>query len=73
MPSNHYTTTIVKLTLDQTVAITESFYASLSWTKLFTELGGSLGLWLGVGMTQLFVSSVNILLLILLKLKELHK
>ena len=53
MASNYYSTTIIKLTLDQTVAITESFYSSLSWTKLFAELGGSLGLWLGVGMLQM--------------------
>ena len=73
MPSNHYTATIVKLTLDQTVAITESFYSPLSWTKLFTDLGGSLGLWLGVGMTQLFVSLVNIVLVIFLRMKNLPK
>ena len=70
MASNYYSTTIIKLTLDQTVAITESFYSSLSWTKLFAELGGSLGLWLGVGMTQLFISSVNVILVILLRMKH---
>ena len=41
------------LTFDQTVTITESFYPSLSFTRLFAELGGSLGLWLGVGIVQI--------------------
>ena len=41
------------ITFDQTVTITESFYPSLSFTKLFADLGGSLGLWLGVGIIQL--------------------
>ena len=42
------------MTFDQTVTITESFYPSPSFTRLFAELGGSLGLWLGVGAVQLF-------------------
>ena len=42
------------MTFDQTVTITESFYPSPSFTRLFAELGGSLGLWLGVGIVQLF-------------------
>ena len=32
-----------------------TLYPSLSLTKLFADLGGSLGLWLGVGIVQLFV------------------
>ena len=47
------------LTFDQTVTITESFYPSPSFTRLFAELGGSLGLWLGVGAVQLFSLSLQ--------------
>ena len=42
----------VAITLDQTVPITESFYPDFSLSKLFTEMGGALGLWLGVGAVQ---------------------
>ena len=41
------------MTFDQTVTITESFYPSPSFTRLFAELGGSLGLWLGGGIVQI--------------------
>ena len=38
---------------DETVTVTESFYKSLSYSELFSTLGGSLGLWLGVGIMQI--------------------
>ena len=44
---------IIDLTFDQDVAITEHFYPDFSLSNFFTELGGSLGLWLGLGATQL--------------------
>ena len=47
------------LTYDQTVEITESFYPSLSFTKLFSDLGGSLGFWLGLGLIQLLYYAVD--------------
>ena len=47
------------LTFDQTVEIEESFYPSPSFTKPLAELGGSLGLWLGVGLVQLSIFVIN--------------
>ena len=43
------------LAFDQTVIVTESYFPSPSLTKLLVELGGSLGLWLGVGFVQLCI------------------
>ena len=42
------------LKFDDTVEITEYKYASLNFTKLCAEIGGALGLWLGLGIIQLF-------------------
>lgn len=36
-----------------TVTITEYFFKSLSYSELFSSLGGALGLWLGVGIMQI--------------------
>ena len=47
------------ITFDQTVAITEYFYPSLSLSMLCADLGGSLGLWLGVGLLQLCVNALD--------------
>ena len=43
----------VDLALDTVVSVEEFFYPSLSLSKLFSDLGGALGLWLGVGLMQL--------------------
>ena len=48
-----------EITFDQTVRITESFYPSPSISTLFADLGGSLGLWLGIGILQLSVNVIN--------------
>ena len=47
--------------LDQTVSITESSFPSPSLTKLLSELGGSLGLWLGLGLLQLCFSLIELI------------
>ena len=49
------------LTFDQTVSITESFYPNLSLSKLFANLGGSLGLWLGIGLLQICFYAIDLL------------
>ena len=51
--------TRISIVINQRVSITESFYPSLSFTELFTSLGGSLGLWLGVGAVQLCLHAFN--------------
>ena len=48
-----------EITFDQTVRITESFYPSPSISTLFADLGGSLGLWLGIGILQLSVNVID--------------
>ena len=53
--------TKVDLTFDQTVTITESHYPPPSFTRLLVDLGGSLGLWLGVGIVQLFLHVFSLL------------
>ena len=53
--------TKVDLTFDQTVTITESYYPPPSFTRLLVDLGGSLGLWLGVGIVQLFLHVFSLL------------
>ena len=45
---------------DDTVKITEYKYASLNFTKLCAEIGGALGLWLGLGIIQLFQEGLGL-------------
>ena len=49
----------IDLTFDQDITITKSYYAPVSFTKLFSDLGGSLGLWLGIGIIQICILVVN--------------
>ena len=53
--------TQIALAFDQTVAITESFYPKLSMTNIISDLGGSLGFWLGLGAVQLCLNVLNYL------------
>ena len=53
--------TMFDLTFDQTVTVSRSFYPPLSFTDLFSKLGGSLGLWLGVGMMQMCITLTTVL------------
>ena len=41
------------ISLDHSVSIKESFYPPLSISELFSEMGGSIGLWLGIGLLQI--------------------
>ena len=55
---NTYNSSFV-LTLDQTVQVTKYFYPPLSLAKLLSDIGGSLGLWLGVGLLQICLFGVD--------------
>ena len=48
------------LTLDKTVTITETRFPQLDVAKLFAELGGTLGLWLGLGVIQMISFGLNL-------------
>ena len=45
--------TSARITFDQQVTITEYRYPIFSFTNFFAELGGSIGLWLGMGLLQI--------------------
>ena len=46
---------------DQKVTVREFFIPQFSIPTFFAELGGSLGLWLGVGAVQLLSSGLDLL------------
>lgn len=46
-------TSFIYLTIDQTVDITEHYYPEFSISNFLSSVGGSLGLWLGVGVVQI--------------------
>ena len=59
--NNQYNESVVDLTLDQTITFTEVFFPPPSLTAFLTELGGSLGLWLGLGFIQLCTWSIKLI------------
>ena len=59
------------ITFDQTVNIKESFYPTLSISELISDMGGSSGLWLGVGLLQVFFFFLDFIIYI--KSKILNK
>ena len=61
---------IIKLTIEQKVIVTESFYPKMSTSELFSNLGGVLGLWLGVGMIQIVDQGFVLILSVLTVVKK---
>ena len=45
--------TSLVFSFDPEVLVSVSQYPEFSWTSFFTDLGGSLGLWLGLGVSQI--------------------
>ena len=46
--------------IDITFVVTRSPYPSMDYTTLLPKVWGALGLWLGLGVIQLFSSAVNL-------------
>ena len=46
--------TILSFSIDNTVEVTKYRHAGLKFTKVCAEIGGALGLWLGLRIIQLF-------------------
>ena len=55
-----FTHTQLTFSIDDTVEITEYRYADLNFPNLCAEIGGALGLWLGLGIIQLFQEGLGI-------------
>ena len=51
---------MILLTLDQKVVITEYFIPEFSVSSFFADLGGSLGLWLGLGAVQILSNGLGV-------------
>ena len=50
-----------EITFDKTVTVNRSFYPNPSIYHVVAELGGCLGLWLGVGIVQISLQGLNIM------------
>ena len=55
------TTARLALMLDQKITIDESYFPEFSTSNFFASLGGSLGLWLGIGGVQLLSNSFDMI------------
>ena len=51
---------VISFTLNQRVAVTEFYIPEFSVATFLAELGGSLGLWLGVGAIQLLMTGFQL-------------
>ena len=52
---------VIKLTLDPTVETIEAFFPKFSLSAFLADIGGSLGLWMGLGAVQLLSSVADML------------
>ena len=50
----------ISLMFGRRVIVTESYIPDFSLSSFFASLGGSLGLWLGVGAVQLITNGVSL-------------
>ena len=55
-----FTNTQFTLSIDDTVEVTEYRYFGLDFAKICAEIGGALGLWLGLGIIQLIHEALGV-------------
>ena len=51
---------MILLTINPTVTVTEHFIPEFSLSSFFADLGGSLGLWLGLGAVQILSNGIGL-------------
>ena len=56
-----FTNSFMSIIFDQVVNIQESIFPPPSLSTLLADLGGCLGLWLGVGIVQLCINGLNLI------------
>ena len=61
---------MIDITFRQRVTITRSFYPSINYSLLLPNIGGTLGLWLGVGVVQLYSHTIDILAFLIMCFKK---
>ena len=54
--------TLFSIQFDQSVTVTRLFYPKLSFSILFSDMGGALGFWLGLGALQLAQSFIQLII-----------
>ena len=71
--TNNNITNFISIIFDQIVNIQESIFPAPSLTTLLADLGGCLGLWLGVGIVQLCIHGLNLMKFLQEGIKMLNK
>ena len=56
-----------EITIEDVVIITEFFYPTLTLSNFLSQVGGTIGLWLGMGAVQLYIYYNNFLFMFLKK------
>ena len=55
------------ITIEDTVMITELYYPTMTLSSFLSQVGGTIGLWLGMGAIQLFIYFNNLFVMFLRK------
>lgn len=55
------------ITIEEAVILTELYYPSMTLSDFLSQVGGTIGLWLGMGAIQLFIYCNNFLVMFLRK------
>ena len=60
----------IDILFEQKVTIKRSFYPSINYAKLLQAIGGASGLWLGVGVVQLYSYIIDIINFVIMRFKK---